>query len=156
MIRYLTLTLVATQRKRGGVWARERGFHFRNGLLAACGALAALQVGVLISDVARPYQSKSSLRSKQAVLAVARESAPADQWVIFNATERVPHAPYLGDWAGVGGQLPGFAVRQGIGAGFGRSCGWFLSGLCRTCACRTGACSTPVGRTCIGQPVPGL
>jgi hypothetical protein len=59
----------------------------------------------MVGELLRPYQSLASYRSREAVRSVAQQTAPGDRWIIFNAQEKVPYAPYLGDWRGVGGQF---------------------------------------------------
>ncbi len=56
-------------------------------------------------DVREPYKSPAAYRSRQAVRTLARETAPTDRWVVFNADREVPYAPNLRDWGGVGGQF---------------------------------------------------
>jgi hypothetical protein len=68
-------------------------------------ALVATCAGAMVGDTLRPYQSRASLKSREAVRMIARQTAGADRWIIFNAQERVSYAPYLGDWRGVGGQF---------------------------------------------------
>ncbi len=82
-----------------------RGARFRVGLTISAGALAAFMLGGMVADGLRPYQSAASQRSRQAVLAVTRQTRPNDRWVVFNADRPVPYAPYLGEWRGVGGQF---------------------------------------------------
>lgn len=57
----------------------------------------------MITDLVHPYSTPDSKRSHEAVRELADASGHADTWVIFNAREQVQHAPWLGDWRGVGG-----------------------------------------------------
>lgn len=92
-----------------GLWALMvrwlPGLLRRHALHAAMIGLACLPIGGTIADVARPYHSLESRRSKAVVVDLAARSRPADRWVVFNATERVDYAPWLGDWRGTGGQF---------------------------------------------------
>jgi hypothetical protein len=73
--------------------------------------LGGFAVGSMIQVIARPYHSKGSLKSHEAVRAIAEQTRPGDRWVVFNADRRVDYAPYLGDWRGVGGQFVFDALR---------------------------------------------
>ncbi len=92
-----------------GLWSlmvrRLSGLFRRHVLHAVVFGLAGLSIGGMIADVARPYQSLESRRSKAVVVDLAARSQPADRWVIFNAVEPVDYAPWLGDWRGTGGQF---------------------------------------------------
>lgn len=59
-------------------------------------------IAACVVDVAMPYATADSYKSYQAVRELQELSAPEDQWVIFNAAEPVEHAPWLGDWRGIG------------------------------------------------------
>lgn len=83
----------------------SRGECVRGALLIAAASLALIPICTMIGELLKPYQSLASLRSREAVRSVAQDTAPGDRWVIFNAQEKVPYAPYLGDWRGVGGQF---------------------------------------------------
>lgn len=110
-LHFLTRRVVRVMRARGGIWTRPWPFHLRNGVYAATAALALFVVGAVIADVIQPYKSLSIYKSREAVRAVARQTAPGDRWVIFNADRQVPYAPYMGDWHGVGGQFVFDALR---------------------------------------------
>lgn len=87
------------------------GEQLRAGLLISAIVLAAFPIAGMIGDVREPYRSDSVLRSKQAVLDVVAQTDADDRWVIYNADRKVAHAPYLGDWWGVGGQFVFDALR---------------------------------------------
>lgn len=91
--------------------AASRSASARAAVLVGAGALAVIPLAAMVGDLLRPYQSRASLRSREAVRAIARQTAPGDCWVVFNADRRVPYAPYLGDWRGVGGQFVFDAMR---------------------------------------------
>lgn len=82
-----------------------RGPRLRAALTIGTLALAAITLGGIIDDLRAPYKSAAVYRSQAAVRAIAARARPADRWVVFNATEPVSYAPYLGDWRGVGGQF---------------------------------------------------
>jgi hypothetical protein len=63
---------------------------------------AAYGIAACVVDVVQPYATIDSYRSHQAVRELAELSDPDDQWIIFNAAEPVEHAPWLGDWRGIG------------------------------------------------------
>jgi hypothetical protein len=96
--------LPAQKRSRVAGWLVIR-VPIRVALQLIAAALASLPIGGMIGDAREPYQSEGTHNSHVAVLDIARRTRPADQWVVFNATERVDYAPYLGDWRGVGGQF---------------------------------------------------
>jgi hypothetical protein len=76
--------------------------HALNGVvMVLCAGMAA----GAIADSTRPYQSKVERDGRAAIVQLARESRPADRWVVFNATTPVAYAPWLGDWRGTGGQF---------------------------------------------------
>lgn len=77
----------------------------RVGLLVAAALAVIVFVVSVIRDVREPYKNAAVLRSHDAVLKFAASTAPTDRWIVFNADRRVPYAPYLGDWRGVGGQF---------------------------------------------------
>lgn len=58
-----------------------------------------------VKDIAKPYKSDRTLKSHQTVLEVAERSGPTDRWIIFNATEQVSYAPYIGELRGTGSQF---------------------------------------------------
>lgn len=74
-------------------------------------ALALFAVGLSVSDMIAPYKSGPVKASHDAARAIAARVRPGDAWVMFNAIERVPYAPYLGDWRGAGGQFVFDALR---------------------------------------------
>ena len=82
-----------------------RGECVRGALLLAAASLALIPICTMTGELLWPYQSLASYRSREAVRSVAQQTSPGDRWVIFNAQEKVPYAPYLGDWRGVGGQF---------------------------------------------------
>ena len=74
---------------------------------------AVIIVGSLARDIARPYKSKRILASHNAVVQVAKQTRPNDRWVIFNATDEVPYAPFIGEMKGTGSQFAFDALRFG-------------------------------------------
>jgi hypothetical protein len=62
-------------------------------------------VGGSIYSIKERGEDSPEQRSRDAVTAVRNRTLPGDRWVIFNAVEPVPYAPYLGDWKGTGGQF---------------------------------------------------
>lgn len=71
------------------------------GVIALCLGMA---VGA-VADILKPYQSRVERDGRAAIVDLARQTAPADRWIVFNATEPVAYAPWLGDWKGTGGQF---------------------------------------------------
>ena len=47
------------------------------------------------------------------MLAVARQTRPGDRWIIFNAREEVPYAPFIGELRGTGSQFAFNVLRFG-------------------------------------------
>ncbi|MBW7906929.1 MAG: glycosyltransferase family 39 protein [Phycisphaerae bacterium] len=76
--------------------------HAFNGLAIV---LCAGMLAGAAADVARPYQSRVERDGRAAIVRLARDSRPADRWVVFNAVTPVDYAPWLGDWRGTGGQF---------------------------------------------------
>jgi hypothetical protein len=101
----LVARLHARRRRRTEVREVPRRQCIRGALFVTMLVLAAIPVCAMIGDVLWPYQSLATLRSREAVRALAEKAAPGDRWVVFNAREEVPYAPFLGDWRGVGGQF---------------------------------------------------
>ena len=91
--------------RRKSAWPVLRGECARGAVLAVAGGLALIPICTMVGELLRPYQSLASLRSREAVRSVAQATSLGDRWIIFNAQEKVPYAPYLGDWRGVGGQF---------------------------------------------------
>jgi hypothetical protein len=89
----------------------HRAAAIRRVLVGVTAALALMMIGIMIGQVLWPYQSLPSFNSREAVRAAARQTAPGDRWVVFNADKRVSYAPFLGDWRGVGGQFVFDALR---------------------------------------------
>ncbi len=56
-------------------------------------------------DCLQPYKSIRDQRSQSAVRVVADLSARTDRWIVFNATEEVPYAPYVRKLKGTGAQF---------------------------------------------------
>lgn len=81
------------------------GDRLRLALLVSVGALAAFALGGAVYDVVKPYHAVAEYRSRAAVQGIARQTAPGDRWVIFNAQDEAPYAPNLREWKGVGGQF---------------------------------------------------
>lgn len=65
----------------------------------------------VVRDVRQPFKSPHVYRTRGIVRTLAAQTGPADRWVIFNSIERVPHAPWLGDWHGAGAQFAFEALR---------------------------------------------
>ncbi|MFQ5807116.1 MAG: ArnT family glycosyltransferase, partial [Phycisphaerae bacterium] len=82
--------------------------------LAGVGFVIIVVVGI-VRDIRQPFKSKPVYRSLAAVRTIATQTGPADRWVVFNAIERVPHAPFLGDWRGAGAQFVFDAMRLNPG-----------------------------------------
>jgi hypothetical protein len=74
-------------------------------LTCAAVVLLLIAVGGTIGDAVRPYKEGPVQRSRAAVDYVVEQTRPGDRWVVFNATERVDYAPWLGDWRGTGAQF---------------------------------------------------
>lgn len=72
--------------------------------LAVC-VLLLIAVGGSIYSIKARGDDSAEQRSRNAITQIRDRTLPGDQWVIFNAIERVPYAPYLGDWRGTGGQF---------------------------------------------------
>ena len=79
--------------------------------LGVCAALGLFAIALSVSDVIAPYKSGPVKANHDAARTIAGRVRPGDKWVMFNAIERVPHAPYLGDWRGAGGQFVFDALR---------------------------------------------
>lgn len=97
-------------------WYRVLHYFFKGEVLRGSLIISAVALGVfpivgIIRDLREPYRSDAVLASYRAVREVADASAPTDQWVIFNSPDKVPWAPWLGDWSGVGGQFVFDALR---------------------------------------------
>jgi len=67
----------------------------------------------IVRDVIHPYKSVREKGSHEAVLAVARQTRPGDRWIIFNAREEVPYAPFIGELRGTGSQFAFNVLRFG-------------------------------------------
>jgi Dolichyl-phosphate-mannose-protein mannosyltransferase len=74
--------------------------------------LAIASVGIA-RDVVSPFKNPPVYVSHRAILEQSRAARPGERWIIFNATTPAAHAPYLGDWRGVGGQFVFDALRYG-------------------------------------------
>lgn len=81
-----------------------RGVERRLALVSVTVVLVGFSMVGAVADVAKPYTSKSVLRSYEAVRELASQGKPSDRWVTFNADREVSYAPFLGDWRGIGGQ----------------------------------------------------
>ncbi len=80
--------------------------HYRRGLIITTSLVAIIPIGGMIRDIVRPYKNPSVKLLHQTFCTLQAESKPTDLWVIYNANEaKVPHAPYLGDIPGRGGQF---------------------------------------------------
>ena len=91
-----------------GLWELLRRLPLRApafGVASAGGVLLVLALVGAARDIREPYKSEAVYRSREAVRKLARETGPADRWVVFNADRDVPYAPNLRDWGGVGGQF---------------------------------------------------
>lgn len=81
------------------------GIHLRRALVITTIILAVLPVASMIRSTVYPYKSTKVFRRHESVQSVVRKTQPGDRWVIFNALKRVPYAPYMGDWRGVGSKF---------------------------------------------------
>jgi len=78
------------------------GAKLRSALTVASVFLAAICVGGIIRDIAKPQKSDRVRRRHEAVRGLVERTEPGDKWIVFNALERVPYAPFFGDWRGRG------------------------------------------------------
>jgi hypothetical protein len=83
-------------------WLRNHA-HMRFGAGVFAIGVSLYGIGGMVVDVIIPYATPASKHSHDAVRDLAEASQPTDTWVIFNARHPVEHAPYLGDWRGIGG-----------------------------------------------------
>lgn len=73
--------------------------HIAAGVLGLIGTIG------LARDIRQPFKSEAVYRGRQIVRDLAARAGPEDRWIVFNAATPVEHAPYLGDWRGIGGQF---------------------------------------------------
>jgi hypothetical protein len=79
--------------------------RYRPAMVIAAGLMMIIPIGGMVRDITRPYKNMSVKRCYDTFRKVADESKPTDLWVVYNANERVPYAPYLGDVPGRAGQF---------------------------------------------------
>lgn len=84
-------------------WAL-RGRRRDAAVLIAVGVCAVIAVVGMIRDVRKQAKDVAVRASYEAVRWLEENSSSDDQWIVFNAVEPVPYAPWLGDWSGTGGQ----------------------------------------------------
>ncbi len=77
----------------------------RRALTIAAIVLAVIPIGGMVRVTMDPVKSETVRARHDATLSVAKRTSPDDKWIIFNATEKVPYAPWLGDWRGKGGKF---------------------------------------------------
>jgi hypothetical protein len=99
------LGLFATLRYFVRLGLLDTGRRLRISVHVAAIVLICIAVGGAVADVVKPYKSDPVQRSWEAVQDVLHQTRPGDRWVVFNATEKVDYAPWLGDWRGTGGQF---------------------------------------------------
>jgi len=92
-----------------GLWCLFERFRAHNqrqrALTLSAIVLAAISIGGMVRVTLEPVKSETVQLRHDATLSVAKRTRPADKWIIFNAPEKVPYAPYLGDWRGKGAKF---------------------------------------------------
>lgn len=68
--------------------------------VAAAVVLAAYALAGAALDVAHPYKKESDRAHRDAIRALAADSAPGDRWVVFGSGSDVPGVPNLSSWGG--------------------------------------------------------
>lgn len=86
----LSRTLTACLRRR----------HVPGGFLVVALVLAGIATAGLVRDLVQPYKKRSDQINRTTLRWLAGKTSPGDRWVVFPATEKVPHAPYLYHWGG--------------------------------------------------------
>jgi hypothetical protein len=79
------------------------GVGRRKALVISAIVLALVPIGDMIDSTIRPFKDPKTMAIHDTIRTTAGQTQPCDRWVVFNAIERVDHAPFLGDWRGVGG-----------------------------------------------------
>ncbi|MEE8169496.1 MAG: glycosyltransferase family 39 protein [Phycisphaerae bacterium] len=71
----------------------------------AAGVLAAITIGGIVSDVAKPYKKRLDRDRRRIIAELAQAVSPNDRVLVFNADREVSYAPYLFGWKGDGAQF---------------------------------------------------
>jgi hypothetical protein len=81
------------------------GVRLRRAWLITAIVLSIIPIGAIVEAAVKPYKHEKSLRRHLSVQWALEKTGPNDHWVIFNAIEKVPYAPWMGDWKGVGSEF---------------------------------------------------
>jgi len=92
-----------------GLWTiferlRQRQRQHRALIITAV-VLAIIPIGGMIRVTLEPVKSEFVRARHDSTLSVVRRTSPNDKWIVFNATEQVPYAPWLGSWRGKGAKF---------------------------------------------------
>lgn len=85
-------------------WVRALDWRATPATIACSFLFMAICVGGIFVDVKTPARSPEVAKSQKLVRDLVARTSPNDRWIVFNATEPVDYAPYLGDWIGIGAQ----------------------------------------------------
>ena len=75
------------------------------GIYIATAVMAAIAIGGMVCDIARPQKKFSDRLNRDALQTLGSWTGPQDKWVIFNALENLPYSP---DLHGCGGSAARF------------------------------------------------
>lgn len=86
---------------------------FLRGCYTATAFFAAIALVFTVFDIIRPQKKFSDRANRDAMIALAAKTSPADRWIIFNAYGDVPYSPDLRRWGGSAARFRYYVYRYG-------------------------------------------